>query len=237
MDRWLMEVLKGSEFGIVSLAASFLFGLSSAATTASCGGLPAMLVIVGYTGSAGGKGKKQLLMAAASFFLSSVLALVILGALSGKLGASVLSKTGPIGFYGKKALGMVTLFLGLTSLDLTPFRLPTFKVSTDKIPPGVFGAMLVGLSVGVATAGCATACSPLQLPIVMGFAALRGQVVEGAIILFLFALGFTLPLVLVMLGVGLGRASDWMNRMDKPLRYISGIFMIGMGVWFLLTTT
>jgi cytochrome c-type biogenesis protein len=237
MDQWLMQILKGSEFGIASLAASFLFGLSSAATTASCGGLPAMLVIVGYTGSAKRAGKKQLLMAAGAFFFSSMLALIILGALSGSLGASVLSKTGPVSFYGKKVLGLVTLFLGLTALDLTPFRLPTFKVSTDKLPPGMLGAMLVGLSVGVATAGCATACSPLQLPIVLGFAALRGQAIEGAIILSLFALGFTMPLVLVMLGVGLGRASEWMNKMDKPLRYVSGVFMIGLGVWFLLLTT
>ena len=237
MDRWLMEILKGSEFGVLSLVASFLFGLTSAATTASCGGLPAMLVIVGYTGSAKGGGRKPLLLAAGAFFLSSMIALVTLGALSGSLGASVLSKTGPISFYGRKVLGLVTLFLGLTALDLTPFRLPTFKVSTEKLPPGMLGAILVGLSVGVATAGCATACSPLQLPIVLGFAALRGQALEGAIILALFALGFTAPLVLVMLGVGLGRASAWMEKMDKPLRLVSGLFMVGLGIWFLLLTS
>jgi cytochrome c biogenesis protein CcdA len=237
MEQWLMSVLKGSEFGIVSLAASFMFGLTSAATTASCGGLPAMLVIVGYTGSSGGKGNRALFLAAGSFMLSSILVLALLGALSAKIGGSVLGYGGSLGFYAKKAVGVVALFIGMTALDLTPFRLPTFKVSTNKLPPGVLGAVLVGLSVGLATAGCATACSPLQLPVVLGFAALRGQVAEGIVILILFALGFTLPLVAVMLGVGMGKATKYMEKLDKPLRIVSGLFLVGLGIWFMLLTS
>jgi cytochrome c-type biogenesis protein len=237
MDQWLMEVLKGNEFGIIVLGAAFLFGLSSAATTAACGGLPAMLVIVGYTGANKMGGRRQLLFAAASFMLSSVVVLAILGALSSYFGGSILSSGGSVGFYAKKALGLLAIFIGLTALDLTPFRFPTIKVATNKLPSGVLGAIVVGLSVGLATAGCATACSPLQLPIVLGLASLRGQVVEGSVILVLFALGFTLPLVAVMLGVGLGRASKWMEKMDKPLRIISGIFLLGLGFWFMVSTS
>lgn len=237
MDLWLMDVLTGSEFGIIVLVAAFLFGLSSAATTAACGGLPAMLVIVGYTGAAKVGGKRQLLVAAGSFMLSSVLILAILGALTSYFGGSLLSYEGSVGFYAKKALGFLAILIGLTALDLTPFRFPTIKVATNKLPSGVLGAIIVGLSVGLATAGCATACSPLQLPIVLGFAALRGQVLEGTIVLVLFALGFTLPLVAVMLGIGLGRASKWMEKMDKPLRIVSGLLLLGLGFWFMLTTS
>jgi cytochrome c-type biogenesis protein len=237
MDLWLMDVLTGSEFGIIVLVAAFLFGLSSAATTAACGGLPAMLVIVGYTGASKVGGKRQLLVAAGSFMLSSVLILAILGALTSYFGGSLLSYEGSVGFYAKKALGFLAILIGLTALDLTPFRFPTIKVATSKLPSGVLGAIIVGLSVGLATAGCATACSPLQLPIVLGFAALRGQVLEGTIVLILFALGFTLPLVAVMLGLGLGRASKWMEKMDKPLRIVSGLLLLGLGFWFMLTTS
>ncbi len=237
MDQWLMEVLKGNEFGIIVLGASFLFGLSSAATTAACGGLPAMLVIVGYTGANKMGGRRQLLLAAGSFMLSSVVVLATLGALSSYFGGSILSSGGSVGFYAKKALGLLAIFIGLTALDLTPFRFPTIKVATSKLPSGVLGAVLVGLSVGLATAGCATACSPLQLPIVLGLASLRGQAIEGSVILILFALGFTLPLVAVMLGVGLGRASKWMEKLDKPLRIVSGIFLLGLGFWFMVSTS
>ncbi|MBN1368711.1 MAG: hypothetical protein JW954_00560 [Dehalococcoidaceae bacterium] len=237
MDQWLMEVLKGSEFGAAVLVAAFLFGLSSAATTAACGGLPAMLVIVGYTGANKTGGRRPLLLAAASFMFSSILALAILGALTSYFGGSLLSYGGSVGFYAKKALGFVAILIGLTALDLTPFRFPTFKVATNKLPSGVLGAVVVGLSVGLATAGCATACSPLQLPIVLGFAALRGQVIEGSVILILFALGFTLLLVAVMLGIGLGRASSWMEKLDKPLRIVSGVLLIGLGFFFMVSTS
>jgi len=229
---WMTEVLKSGTFGITVLVASFLFGLSSAATTASCGGIPAMLVIVGYTASEKG-GRRQLFLAVTAFLLTSVLALATLGALTAHYGGALFARTGSIGFYGKKMAGLVALLIGLISLDLAPFRLPSIKIATGKLPGGVLGAMLVGLSVGVATAGCAATCSPLQLPIVLGLAALRGQMIEGAVILTLFALGFTMPLVAIMLGIGLGKTAKFMEKLDRPLRLISGLFLVGIGIWFM----
>ncbi|MGA3093893.1 MAG: cytochrome c biogenesis protein CcdA [Dehalococcoidales bacterium] len=231
MDAWIQEILKGQTFGFMVLLASFLFGLSSAATTAGCGGLPAMLVILGYTGSAKTGKTRQLLTAAGAFTLSSVVALGALGALMSFAGGDIMTTTGRLGFYVKKVLGFVCLILGLSALDWLPIRFPTFKVATEKLPGGTIGALLLGATVGLATAGCAAACSPLQLPIVLGLAALRGQVLEGTIILVVFAIGFVAPLVAIMLGLGMGRATRFMEKMDKPLRYISGVFLILLGFW------
>jgi cytochrome c biogenesis protein CcdA len=231
MDAWIQEILKGQTFGFMVLLASFLFGLSSAATTAGCGGLPAMLVILGYTGSAKTGKTKQLLTAAGAFALSSVVVLGALGALMSFAGGDIMTTTGRLGFYVKKVLGFICLILGLSALDWLPMRFPTFKVATEKLPGGTMGALLLGATVGLATAGCAAACSPLQLPIVLGLAALRGRVLEGTIILVVFAIGFVAPLVAIMLGLGMGRATKFMEKMDKPLRYISGVFLILLGFW------
>ena len=231
MDAWIQEILKGQTFGFMVLLASFLFGLSSAATTAGCGGLPAMLVILGYTGSAKTGKTKQLLIAAGAFTLSSVIVLGALGALMSFAGGDIMTTTGRLGFYVKKVLGFVCLILGLSALDWLPMRFPTFKVATEKLPGGTMGALLLGATVGLATVGCAATCSPLQLPIVLGLAALRGQVLEGTIILVVFAIGFVAPLVAIMLGLGMGRATKFMEKMDKPLRYISGVFLILLGFW------
>lgn len=231
MDTWIQGILKGQTFGFMVLLASFLFGLSSAATTAGCGGLPAMLVILGYTGSAKTGKTKQLLVAAGAFTLSSVVVLGALGALMSFAGGDIMTTTGRLGFYVKKVLGFICLILGLSALDWLPMRFPTFKVATEKLPGGTMGALLLGATVGLATAGCAAACSPLQLPIVLGLAALRGQVLEGTIILVVFAIGFVAPLVAIMLGLGMGRATKFMEKMDKPLRYISGVFLILLGFW------
>lgn len=231
MDAWIQEILKGQTFGIMVFVAAFLFGLSSAATTAGCGGLPAMLVILGYTGSSKANKTRQLLMAAGAFALSSIVVLGALGAVMSLAGGDIINSTGRLGFYFKKLLGIAVIILGLSALDWLPMRFPTFKISTDKLPSGTLGALALGATVGLATAGCAATCSPLQLPIVLGLAALRGHVLEGTVILVVFAIGFVLPLVAVMLGVGMTRATKIMEKLDKPLRYISGVFMILLGLW------
>jgi cytochrome c-type biogenesis protein len=229
----IQSLLRGETFGAMVLVAAFLFGLSSAATTAGCGGLPAMLVILGYTSSAKTNKTRQLLTAAGAFALSSILILGALGAVTGLAGKSIMDSASNAGFYAKKVLGIVCLVLGLSALDWLPLRFPTFKLATDKLPSGTLGALMLGATVGLATAGCAAACSPLQLPIVLGLAALRGKWIEGTVILVLFAIGFVTPLIAIMLGLGMTRASKFMEKMDKPLRYISGAMLIILGFWLL----
>ncbi len=114
-----------------------------------------------------------------------------------------------------------------------PFRLPAFKLVPEKVPNGLLGASIIGLTTGLATAGCAAVCTPIQLPVVLGLATLRGEVLQGALILGLFAIGYTFPMVAIMLGVGLGKATKIMAKIDKPLRIVSGIFLIGVGLYLL----
>jgi cytochrome c biogenesis protein CcdA len=212
MEDWIMEILKGDQFGVLAFLAAFLFGLSSAFITAACGAIPAMLVIVGYTGASKGRGRRQLFMATAVFTISSVLALALLGALMSYFGASLQDLTGRVGFYALKAVGLVAIFIGLLSLDILPFRLPAFKLAPEKVPSGYLGA---------------------SLPVVLGLATLRGEVLQGALILGLFAIGYTFPMVAIMLGVGLGKATKIMAKIDKPLRIVSGIFLVGVGFYLL----
>lgn len=233
MEDWIAEILKGDQFGLIAFLAAFLFGLSSAFTTAACGAIPAMLVIVGYTGATKGGGRRQLFMAAAAFTISSVLALALLGALMSYFGGSLQELTGRVGFYALKAVGLVAIFIGFVSLDILPFRLPEFKLAPEKVPDGLLGASVIGLTAGLASAGCAATCSPIQLPVVLGLATLRGEVLQGALILSLFAIGYTFPMVAIMLGVGLGKATKIMAKIDKPLRIVSGIFLIGVGFYLL----
>jgi cytochrome c biogenesis protein CcdA len=58
-------------------------------------------------------------------------------------------------------------------------------------------------------------------------------VVQGTVILIIFAIGFVAPLVAIMLGLGMGRATHLMEKLDKPLRYISGFFLLLLGFWLL----
>ncbi|MCL2141004.1 MAG: hypothetical protein FWH42_05010 [Dehalococcoidia bacterium] len=232
MDNWVSQILTGGASGGVMLVAAFLFGLSSAATTAGCGGLPAMLVIIGYSSSTSAASRKRtLFMAAAAFAISTIVVLGLLGVIISFASGSVMDSTSMIGFIVKKILGLVMVILGLSALDWLPMRFPSFRISTEKLPSGILGALLLGSSVGLATAGCAATCSPMQMPLVLGMAALRGKILDGFLILFLFAIGFVAPLVAIMLGAGMTSATKYMARIDKPLRIVTGVFMIVIGLW------
>jgi cytochrome c biogenesis protein CcdA len=64
---------------------------------------------------------------------------------------------------------------------------------------------------------------------------LKGQPGWGALILAVFAIGYSLPMVAVILGVGIGKLSVISNKIAGPIRIASGILMIGAGFWLLFT--
>jgi len=231
MDAWIQDILYGQTFGITLLVASFLFGLTAAISTAKCSGLPAMLVILGYTGSSKTHQTRRLLMTAGAFALSTIIILGALGAAISFVGGNFIDSAKHLGFYVKKILGVISIFLGLLALNLLPIRLPSFKIAVEKLPGGTWGALALGATVGLTTASCATTCAPLQMPVVLGLAALRGHVLEGTVILIIFAIGFVTPMIAAMLGLGLSRATKIMERIATPLRYFSGVFLILTGLW------
>ncbi len=94
---------------------------------------------------------------------------------------------------------------------------------------------MFGLSVGAASITCTLACSGPLLPIVFGMAAVRGQAIWGALILGLFAVGYSLPLAALMLGVGLGRTTALAQTILGPIRFVGGAGLIGVGFWLLAT--
>ncbi len=231
MEEWIAQVLNASEFGILVLPAGFLLGLITSVGAAGCC-LPVLAVVGGYAGTRRDIHRRDVLMAGACFMLASILSLAAAGALVGYFGQAVGAS---LGIYGKMLIGFMAIVFGLLALDLLPFRLPTFAPATGKLPRGVLGATVFGLAAGGANTTCAIACcGPVMLPIVLGLAALRGEGVWGALILAMFAVGYSLPMVAAMLGVGLGKLSGLATKIAGPIRMVSGVVMIGVGLWLLL---
>ena len=69
----------------------------------------------------------------------------------------------------------------------------------------------------------------------LGVAAMRGQPGWGALIMTLFAVGFSLPLSAVMLGVGVSRLTVVATKAAAPLRYVAGVLLLVAGFWLLMT--
>jgi len=232
MEAWIAQVFDASEFGILVLPAGLALGLITAFGSIACSA-PLMAAVIGFAGTREGQHKRDIWVIAGFFMLGAIIALSAAGGIMGYVGQAAGTK---LGTYGKVLVGVLAIVFGFIALNLIPFRLPTFNPLKGKLPQGLLGASIFGLAVGGAsTAYTMACCGPMMLPIVLGLSVLRGQGWWGALILAMFAVGYSLPMVGAILGIGLGKLSGIANRAAKPVRIISGVLLIGAGVWLLLT--
>jgi len=99
---------------------------------------------------------------------------------------------------------------------------------------GKSGAVLAGLILGGIVAASSLPCNP-GIFIVIGAAILQGKVIWAAIMLAMFAIGFSLPLGAVLLGVSLSRVSLAARGADAGIRWVAGGILVIAGFYFLVT--
>lgn len=210
---------------------AFVLGLLSAIACTCCT-LPVLGAVAGYSGTKGGKSNKSNLVAALFFMLGAVIATVILGAVAGFAG-QVAQRT--LGTYWKLFAGIIAIFVGLAALKLVPFKLPGLNASGGKSEPkGLLGVAVFGLVVGGGIGACSLPCNPGIL-IVLGVAVLEGYTFWMAATLIAYAVGFSLPLAAIMVGVSFGASSIRAKRAEAVIRTIAGVLLILAGFYFLAT--
>lgn len=229
--QWIEQVLRSPGFSFAAFPASLAMGLITAVT--SCCNVAIIASVVGFAGSRPDTSRRRDAISTSLFFMvGTIISLSVLGLLIGHFSGLVGTN---LRRYGIALMGFAVILAGLAALKLLPFRLPSIDVSKIKIPRGPFGASAFGLVVGAASITCTLACCGPLLPLVFGVAAVRGQGLWGATILAMFAIGFSLPLAALMLGVGLGRTTALAQRALKPIKWVAGIGLIGIGFWMLAT--
>jgi cytochrome c-type biogenesis protein len=231
MHEWMNQALGAPGMGITLLAALLLLGVVSAAASSTCN-LPVIGAIAAYVGASEGTRKRDVAVAALSFAAGSLIALAVIGAAMGLAGQLIGEN---FGRYSRLVVGLVLVVFGLISLGLSPFRLPSFKFAGTTNTTGVLGAIVLGSALGGSSATCAVSCcSPALLP-VLGVVALQGQAAKGALLMMVFGLGFSIPLVAVILGAGLGRWTLRASRIMPVVTIGAGILMVGVGFYFVAT--
>jgi cytochrome c biogenesis protein CcdA len=232
MESWIQQVLNAPEFTALALPAGFLLGLITAFGSIACCA-PLMAAVIGYAGSREGQQQRDIFVIAGFFALGAVLSLTVAGFLVGYIGQAVGST---FGFYGKIVIAIIVIIFGFIALNVIPFRVPSFSPIKRKLPGGMLGASIFGLAIGGgSTAYTMACCGPMMLPIVLGLSILKGQGLWGASILLMFAIGYCLPMVAAILGIGLGKLTGIANKIAGPIRIGSGILLIGSGIWLLFT--
>ena len=214
----------------VAFPLAFLLGLVSAVATACCT-LPVFGVIVGYSGTRKQADRRSSLFGAFFFMIGSVVALLVLGGVAGFIGQVAQSS---LGRYWQIFAGVIAIVFGLATLNLLPFKLPQRKAGTGSRQGGLLGAALFGLIMGGAVSVCSLCCNP-GIFIILGVAVLQGYTVWMLGILIAFAIGFSLPLAALVLGVSFGKAAIKAKRAESVIRVGAGIVLIGVGFYFLST--
>jgi cytochrome c biogenesis protein CcdA len=215
------------------LAALLLLGALSAAAS-SCCSLPVVGAITGYVGAGESTRRRDITIAALSFAAGSIIALAAIGAAMGYAGQLVGDS---FNRYGKLAGGFVLIFFGLSTLGFLPFRFPGLRSPARSGMPagGVVGAVLLGSVLGGSSATCAVSCCSPALLAILGVVALQGQAAKGALVMAVFGLGYSLPLVALFLGASLGRWTLRASRVMPAVKIVAGLLMLGVGFYFLIS--
>jgi cytochrome c biogenesis protein CcdA len=211
-------------------ALAFALGLVSAVASACCT-LPAMGMLVAYSGTRQITERRSTLTAALWFLLGTTLALVILGFVAGLVGQAAQAW---LGRYWKLFAGVVAVLVGLVALRLLP--LPTLgrpsATGRPAMAAGGISAALGGLFLGGGVAACSLPCNP-GIFIVLGAAVLQGRALWGMVLMAAFAVGFSLPLAAILFGVSFGKASVKAGKLERIIRGAAGILLIGAGFYLL----
>ena len=227
---WAKTVLEQVGFRPVALPLAFVLGLASAVASACCT-LPLLGAIVGYSGTRENSDRKASYLSALLFMLGTTAALVILGAVAGFIGQVAQNA---LGKYWKVFAGLIAIFVGLAALKLLPFKLPTRTSQDRSRPKGFIGAAVFGLVMGGGVSVASLACNP-GIFIVLGVAVLQGYTVWGMAIMAAYAVGFSLPLAVIMLGVSFGKSAIKAKRAETAMRVAGGVLLLVAGFYFLTT--
>lgn len=234
MLEQIMDKLQIVSTQPIGLLFAMLLGIVSALASTCCT-LPALGLVAGYSGtkvdSSAETTSKELVKSALFFMLGTVISLMIIGAVSGFVG-QVAQTT--LGKYWKVFAGIIAVILGFATLRLLPFNISFGKFNLAKFEESKFGAVITGIILGGIVAVCSLPCNP-GIFIVMGAAILQGAVVWAMLLLGSYAIGFSLPLGAIILGISLGGLTLASKGMDKFLRWISGGILIVIGFYFLLS--
>ena len=231
MLEWSAAILKSSTLSLAVFPAAFLLGIIGSVT--SCCNLPVLGAIAGYSGTVGyDTDRRSILVAALFFMIGTVGAFAMLGAVSGFIGQVAGAS---LGLYWKLFAGFISVLFGLATLGLLPFNLARlgFTGNTWRIQSSG-GATVYGLAVGGGAAACSVCCNPI-LPVALAVTTLQGHTLWGAVILTVFSIGYSLPIVGVLVGLGLGfkKLNSVVEKINPVIQKVAGVLLIILGFYLL----
>ncbi len=211
-------------YPIIAFGAVFLAGIVSSASPCVLATIP---LVVGYVGGYADGDRKKAFFYSIAFILGLSLTFTAFGAAAGLLGTMF----GVMGGWWYVILGAIALIMGLQMVGLYQLRLP-FHVEVKPKRKGIFGAFLLGLFFGIVSSPCAT---PV-LVVILTLVASKGEVLYGTALLFVYAIGHCLLMLLAgtftgfvesfVKAKGVRNFSDWSKRIGGALISLVGVYLL-----------
>ena len=216
---------------LMAFAAVFAGGMLASLTPCI---YPMIPITVGYIGSSNVGGSKWRAFILATVYVTGIAvtyaAMGVFAAVSGRLFGEFNSS--PWSFL---VIGNIILLLGLSMLDV--FSLPVFAPKESGKKAGIIAIFILGLGSGFV----AGPCTAPVLGVLLAYVASTGNAVLGAALLFIFAFGMGVLLIVAGtfsgLMAALPKSGEWMVKIKKMLGWgmilLAEYFLIQAGRLFL----
>lgn len=185
-------------------------------------------LIIGYVGGSRSLTRWRSFNISLVFSIGLAVTFVLLGVMASLVGG-LLGGSTRIWYY---LVALVCFVLGLQMLGVLNLTLPLwFGSLREKVRvKGMPGAFLLGLVSGLVASQCAT---PVLAAILTYVMAQKASLVYGAVLLFLYALGRGVPLVLAGTFAGILKGFDALGAHSGWMAKASGVIILLIGVYFL----
>lgn len=184
-------------------------------------------LIIGFVGGSREMTRLRALTLSLSFAVGLAVTFMSLGILAALVGG-IIGVTSRIWFY---LVAGVCFLIGLHMLGVIRINLPTwFGGLRERIAlKGIPGAFVLGLVSGLVASQCAT---PVLAAILTYVMSVQGALLYGASLLFIYALGRGVPIVLAGTFTGLLRGMQALGKWSETIERASGVIVILVGLYF-----
>jgi cytochrome c-type biogenesis protein len=151
-----------------------------------------------------------------------------MGIITSILGATFTAYLGYLNIFAEILL--ITMGIALI-FDLNIFNIfGNFSSLANSKQEGLLGGLLLGLSLGIVWLPCVGSV----LGSILTMVAVSGEIVYGAVMLFIYSLGFSVPMLLVAYSASF--SSSKLQKVSKygfPLKKVAGFVILGVGFYMI----
>ena len=212
------QEVSATSFSYILLFVSFIGGIIASLSPCTLGILP---IIVGYIAGYGHKSNLKTFVQMFFFVLGMAVILTSIGILCAIGGKIFLNKHADI---GALFLSGIILVMGLNLIGILELQMPVFikQMPQNNSSDIVFYPFLIGSLFALAS----TPCSTPILASIMAFASMSANFVKAGLMLFCFALGQGLIIILVGVFASLLKNLKKVAIISETIMQASGILLI-----------